>query len=172
MKVPANLNDKERRIWDAEIRNNETIYRLKLGAIEPISCLDALLFAEQNRRLSQIDAPTEFIASVLSRVREGRQELLVVFGAGLGMFPPKSVYGLEIVQEAIKDGWEYSYMIHNHTIQNHRDDPVPGVPVPSTTDIGFARNLANDYGLKAIRVTNGIYTFSSSIAELSELDAR
>ncbi|MGB3288225.1 MAG: hypothetical protein WBA83_03005 [Burkholderiaceae bacterium] len=172
LKVPAALSDDEKRIWDAEIRNNESIYRLKIGTIEPISCLDALLFSEQNRRVSQIDTPTEFIASVLSRVRDGNQELLVVFGAGLDMFPPKSVYGLEVVKEAIENGWEYSYMIHNHTVQNHLNDPVPGVPVPSTTDIEFARNLASEYGLKAIRVTNGVYTFSSTIAELNALDAR
>ena len=172
LKVPANLNDEQRQIWEAEIRNDEAIYRLEIGEIEPISCLDALLFAEQNRRVSQIETPTEFIASVLSRARAGHHELLVIFGAGLDTFPPKSAYGLKVVQEAVEDGWEYSYMIHNHTIQNHLDDPVPGVPIPSTTDIGFARSLANTYGLKAIRVTNGVYTFSSSIAELSGLGTR
>ncbi|MDX3895805.1 MAG: hypothetical protein QHC66_13895 [Pusillimonas sp.] len=105
-----------------------------------------------------------------------RVKKYVAFIGGLAVvdqvFPPKSVYGLKVVQEAVGDGWEYSYMIHNHTIQNHLNDPVPGVPAPSTTDISFARNLASDYGLKAIRVTNGVYTFSSSIAELGELDAR
>ncbi|TFL15345.1 hypothetical protein CSC67_01020 [Pusillimonas caeni] len=128
LKVPAALSDEEKQIWDAEVRNNESIHHSQIGSIEPISCLDALLFSEQNRRVPQIDAPTEFIASVLSRVDQGEHQLLVVFGAGLDMFPPKSVYGLEVVQEAVGDGWEYSYMIHNHTIQNHLNDPVPGVP--------------------------------------------
>jgi hypothetical protein len=47
------------------------------------------------------------------------------------VIPPRSVCGLEVVQGAIEDGWEYSYMVHNHTIQDHLDDPVPSVPVPA-----------------------------------------
>ena len=50
---------------------------------------------------------------------DGGTELAVVFGAGLEMFPPKSVYGFDVVEEHLADGWRWWYAIHNHTIQRN-----------------------------------------------------
>ena len=99
-------------------------------------------------------------------------DVTIVFGAGSDMFPPKSVYGFEVVDEYIANGWTYSYALHNHTLQRNRDQITLGVPVPSTSDIQFARGQAALRGLESVRVTNGLFTFSARIADLSGFRSR
>jgi hypothetical protein len=137
--------------------------------IEPITCLDALLFAEQNARVAQLERPAEFLASVLKRRVMERDEVVVVFGAGSEGVPPASVHGFEIVDEYVTAGWRYWYLVHNHTRQANG---ALGVPVPSTSDVRFVRSLAAQRGLERVRVTNGFYTFDASIAEISRFRAR
>lgn len=164
---PTNESDAD--VWRDENFNNNLAYREGVGSIEPITCLDALLFAEQNARVPQLERPTEFLASVLRRRSMGRDELVVVFGAGTELFPPSSVHGFEIVDEYVASGWRYWYVLHNHTRQANG---ALGVPVPSTSDVGFARRLAERSGLERVRVTNGLYSFDATVAEIASFRAR
>ena len=140
-----------------------------MGAIGPITCLDALLFARENARLPQLERPTEFLASVLRKGSDEHGEILVVFGAGAELFPPKTVYGFDIVDDYLAQGWSYWYVLHNHTRQSNG---ALGIPVPSTSDVQFVRGLAAKRGLKRVRVTNGFYSFDAGIDEMRALRAR
>jgi len=161
--LPPARDDNEAQIWANEHFNNELAYRGGVGSIEPITCLDALLFAKQNARVPQLESPTEFLASVLRRDTAEGEEVAVVFGAGSEMFPPRSVHGFEIVDEHVADGWRFWYMLHNHTRQS---SGALGVPVPSTSDVQFVRSLAQTRGLERVRITNGFYTFDAAVEEI------
>lgn len=163
---PVIRTEEEREVWRNEYFNGDLIFEDGVGTIEPISCLDALLFARQANRMSQIDQPTEFIASVLRRERAPGSPLTVVFGAGSEMFPPREVYGFEVVEDLLADGWSYWYAIHNHTVQQNGDRIALGVPGPSTSDVDLYRSLVDNLGLEFARVTNGFYTFIASADEL------
>ncbi len=82
------------------------------------------------------------------------------------MFPPREVYGFEVVNGLLADGWSYWYAIHNHTVQKNGDLLALGVPVPSTSDVQFYGSLVEQMGLESVRVTNGFYTFTASAEEL------
>ena len=163
--VPDGLDAAEAVVWRDEAFNNEMVYSGEAGTVERITCLDALIFAQQNARVPQIERGTEFIASVLRRRSEGREEVAVVFGAGEERFPPNSIYGFDIVDEYMDEGWSYWYLIHNHTRQRNG---ALGVPMPSTSDVRLVRWLAQTRGLERARVTNGFYTFDAPIDELRE----
>ena len=165
LQVPDGLDAAEARVWRDEVFNYELVYSGVAGAIEPITCLDALIFARQNARIPQIERSTEFIASILRRRSEGREEVAVVFGAGEETFPPRSVYGFDIVDDHLDEGWRYWYLLHNHTRQRNG---ALGVPGPSTSDVRLVRWLAETRGLERTRVTNGFYTFDAEIDELRE----
>lgn len=158
--------------WRKEDRNHELAQSGEVGSIDPITCLDALLFAHQNRRVPQLEQPTEFLASVLRRGGEGDAEVAVVFGAGREMFPPKSVYGFDVVDRYTSDGWTWWYALHNHTLQRDGDRLALGSPTLSTSDVQLTRNLAADGGLENARVTNGFYTFRVAADELARLESR
>lgn len=163
--VPDGLDASEAVVWRDEAFNNEMVYSGDAGTVERITCLDALIFAQQNARVPQIERGTEFIASVLRRSSEGREEAAVVFGAGEERFPPNSIYGFDIVDEYMDEGWSYWYLIHNHTRQRNG---ALGVPGPSTSDVRLVRWLADTRGLERARVTNGFYTFDAPVDELRE----
>lgn len=167
--VPSTENEDDADVWRDENFNNTLAYREGVGSIEPITCLDALLFAAQNARVPQLERPTEFLASVLRRRLTERDEVVVVFGAGTELFPPSSVHGFEIVDEYVAEGWQYWYVLHNHTRQANG---ALGVPVPSASDVAFARRLAARSGLEGIRVTNGFYSFDATVAEISRFRGR
>ncbi len=170
--APVARTESEVRLWEDERFNNDLAFNGDIGSIGPISCLDALLFAHQANRISQVDHPTEFLASVLRRETEGGFDLFIVFGAGLEMFPPKEVYGFDVVDRYLADGWSYWYALHNHTIQKNGTLLALGVPVPSTSDIQLVRGLAEGMGLESVRVTNGFYTFNARVEELGEFRTR
>lgn len=161
--VPDGVDATEAGVWRDEAFNNELAYSGVVGTIEPVTCLDALIFAHQNARVPQLERPTEFVASILRRGSGGQDEVAVVFGAGRELFPPSSVHGLDIVGDHLDRGWRYWYLLHNHTLQ---DNGALGVPVPSTSDVGMVRSLAETRGLERVRVTNGFYTFDAGIDEL------
>jgi hypothetical protein len=167
--TPTDASGPNADVWRDESFNNDLAYRHVVGAIGPITCLDALLFAQQNARVPELERPTEFLASVLSKGSDEREEIVVVFGAGTGLSPPKTVYGFDIVDEYLAQGWSYWYLLHNHTRQSNR---ALGVPVPSTSDVQFARGLAAKRGLKRVRVTNGFYSFDAGIDEMRAFRAR
>lgn len=152
--------------------NNRRVAAGDVGRIEPVTCLDALLFSVQNARVPQLDRPTEFIASVLRRPASAdarRPELLVLFGAGEEMFPPKSVYGFDVVEAYLARGWTWWYVLHNHTLQEGQGGMALGTPAPSTSDVQLLRGLVDARGLEEVRVTNGFYTFRAAGAELAAL---
>ena len=163
--VPDDVDPREAGVWRDEVFNNEIVYSGGAGTVERITCLDALIFAQQNARVPQIERGTEFIASVLRRRSEGREEVAVVFGAGEEQFPPNSVHGFDIVDDHLDEGWSYWYLIHNHTRQRNG---ALGFPGPSTSDVRLVRWLAETRGLERARVTNGFYTFDAAIDELRE----
>ena len=134
------------------------------GVIEPITCLDAGLFAWHNQRVDQRTTQTEFLASVLRR--DGR--LTILLGAGSEMFPPKAVYGLVEVAEFQADGWEYVYAIHNHTLDDRSGTMRLGTPGLSEPDAELSLSLAANRALQEARVTNGFFTFRITGAELLE----
>src|SRR5690606_33678878 len=84
---PEPATPEEAAIWRDEDFNADLAHGGSAGTIAPITCLDALLFAHQNRRVSQLERPTEFIASVLVREAAETPAVAVVFGAGEEMFP-------------------------------------------------------------------------------------
>jgi hypothetical protein len=169
---PIVRTDAEAEVWRNERFNNDLVFSGAVGSIAPITCLDALLFSRQASRISQIDQPTEFLASVLRRETSTGPDLVVVFGAGSEMFPPKDVYGFEVVNRFLAEGWRYWYAIHNHTVQKNGDLLALGVPAPSTSDVQLYRSLGKQMGLESLRVTNGFYTFSASVHELGAFRAR
>ena len=159
-------------VWRNEWYNTDLVYDSAVGAIEPITCLDALLFTRQAERLSPSDHPTEFVASVLRRETDGRTELRAVFGAGSEMFVPREVCGIDVAAELVGEGWGFWYAIHNHTVQTHDGRLALGVPVPSTSDVALLRGLGRDLGLESVRVTNGFYTFRAPVEVLARFRTR
>ena len=159
-------------IWRDEFFNNDLVFDEGVGSVSPISCLDALVFTRQAVRVSQLEQPTEFSASVLRRDITNGTLVLVVFAAGSEMFVPRGFYGFDLVDDYLADGWEYWYAIHNHTIQRNESRLALGAPVPSTSDVQLLRGLAADLGLDSVRVTNGFYTFSAAVGDLSQFRVR
>ncbi|MEQ9400222.1 MAG: hypothetical protein RJQ04_13755 [Longimicrobiales bacterium] len=159
-------------IWRDEFFNNDRVYEDGVGTIVPISCLDALLFARQAMRVSQLDRPTEFAASVLRREEPQGPRLKVVFAAGSEMLVPRGWYGFDLVADHVEDGWTSWYAIHNHTTQTNDGRLALGVPVPSTSDVGLLRGLGESLGLDSLRVTNGFYTFHAAVSDLDGFRAR
>jgi hypothetical protein len=88
------------------------------------------------------------------------------------MFVPKSVYGLDHVAGLVAEGWDYWYAIHNHTLQRNGDRIALGRPTLSISDVQLTRNLAANQGLSIARVTNGFFTFSVEVEELSRMRSR
>lgn len=164
--APTIENEEVAAVWRDEYFNQDLVFNAGVGSVEPITCLDALLFARQAGRVSPLTNPTEFIASVLRRDAETGIDLVVVFGAGSEAFVPKDFYGFDVVGEFVAEGWTYWYAIHSHPVQRNGDQPALGVPVPSTSDVRLMRSLTATYGLNSVRVTNGFYTFNASVEEL------
>lgn len=169
---PVSRTEAEAEIWRDEDFNNDLVFREQVGEIRPITCLDALLFAHQANRVPELDQPTEFVASVLRKDTPEGPALVVVFGAGTEMFPPKAVYGFDIAESYVEDGWTYWYALHNHTVQKSGERLAPGTPVPSTSDVHLMRNLARNIGLQSVRVTNGFFTFDATVSELDGFRSR
>lgn len=169
---PVVRTDAEAEMWRNEQFNNDAVFGGIVGSVQPISCLDALLFARQARRHSQVDHPTEFLASVLRRKATNGFDVVAIFGAGSGMFPPKTVYGLDVVRRYLDEGWDYWYAVHNHTVRKNGDRLALGVPAPSTSDVQFYGNLGKEMGMDSLRVTNGFYTFRASVGDLANLRGR
>ncbi len=159
-------------IWRRERHNSRLAHDGKVGRIRPIECLEALIFAHQHNRFSQLDNPTEFILSVLRKESEGRLMLTLVFGAGGTMFPDKRFYGFDVVDGYLARGWSFWYVLHNHTLQANGERLALGNPVLSTSDVQLLRGLGESRSLAGARVTNGFYTFEIESGELGRLQSR
>lgn len=174
---PEPGNAEEAALWEDEDYNHELARSGAVGSIRPITCLDALLFAHQNARVPELTTPTEFVASVLRRQTPDpaggpRTELAVIFGAGNEMFVPKEVYGFDRASALVAEGWEYVYVLHNHTLQTNGDRIALGRPTLSVSDVHLTRNLVANRGLESARVTNGFYTFTVPAGQLPLMRSR
>ena len=169
---PTPGSEAEAELWRSENVNAELARTGRAGSLAPITCLAALLFAHQNARVSQLVRPTEFLASVLVFEAEGEQRVAVVFGAGDAMYPPKSVYGFDLVDDFVSRGWRYAYALHNHTTQRNGDRLALGTPALSTSDVQLTRSRVASAGLESARVTNGFYTYRASAEDLGRLRSR
>lgn len=169
---PTPGSDAEAELWRSENVNAELARTGQAGSVAPITCLDALLFAHQNARVPQLARPTEFLASVLFLEAEGERRIAVVFGAGDGMYPPKSVYGFDLVDDYVARGWRYAYALHNHTLQKNGDRLALGAPALSTSDVQLTRSRVASAGLESARVTNGFYTYRAEAEDLGRLRSR
>ena len=150
---PQNKSDREREIWRREEVNGTLMYD-GTGHVRPAQCLEAALFARQHSRYSQLTRPTEFVAHLLRR----GDSLRVYFGSSDQMFPPR---GFQMAPDVIRDvaaGWQYSAMLHNHTVRAYNGKPALGMPAPSTSDVQFFRMLAQRLSLREAWITNGMYT--------------
>jgi hypothetical protein len=170
--APEPRDEAEAANWRDEQVNAELALSGEVGTIERIDCLGALLFAFQNTRVPQLVRPTEFVASVLRREAPGGAQLIVVFGAGDEMYPPKSVYGTDVAERYVAEGWRWLYVIHDHTLQRNGDRIALGTPTLSTSDVQLMRGLAADHGLESARVTNGFYTFSVAAGDIGRMRSR
>lgn len=144
-------------VWRREFLNQDVALGGGAGEVRPIRCLEALFFAYQADRYSQLEQPTEFIVAVVRKEVDGVERMRAWFGAGPAMFPPKSVYPFSPAIDAQAEGWRFWVALHNHTVQTYEGKPVLGAPAPSTNDVHLSRNLAQD-GLERVWVTNGFYT--------------
>ncbi|MEM9492750.1 MAG: hypothetical protein AAGC55_26615 [Myxococcota bacterium] len=156
--IPQDIDDNQRSVWERERENVAMAYRGQGGVIRPIHCLESLFFAEQHARYSQLNRGTEFIVSVLRKTIDGQTVIKAYFTAGAAMFPPKQLYSFDEAAADVANGWEFWFVLHNHTFQEFAPSMTLGVPVPSTSDIELSRALVASADLRSIRVTNGFYT--------------
>jgi hypothetical protein len=162
----------QREVVRRERLNAEVAYSGRAGSIRPIHCLEALLFAYQNNRYSQIEHPTEFLASIVRKDVAGRPMLRVFFSASDMMFPPKAFYGFDEIEKQMAEGWRHWVLLHNHTVQSNQGRVALGVPAPSTSDIHLFRNLSRDRGLDQAWVTNGFFTIEVPARDFGVFHAR
>lgn len=169
---PEPRDDAERELWRREDRNRELAYSGRAGTIRPIRCLEAWFFARQHARTSQLTSPTEFLLSVLERQIGGHRRLRLYFTSGDQLFPPKSLYPFPDIAADVAQGWDFTVMLHNHTIRRRGDRPALGVTSPSTSDVQLLRGLAADLKLRAAWITNGVYTIEIPAAALEQYVTR
>jgi hypothetical protein len=169
---PDIRTDEEREIWRREFANVDLAYGGTAGTIRPIRCLEALFFAYQTARFPELTHPTEFIVSVTRREVEGRTEVKAYFSGSDELFPPKALYGFDRAEQDVADGWEFWFVLHNHTVQTNQGRPALGTPVPSASDVDLSRSLAEELGLQSIRVTNGFFTIDIPAPALAMYEGR
>jgi hypothetical protein len=170
---PRPKDETERELWRRERLNEELMYSGG-GHVRRIQCLEALLFARQHGRYSQLAQPTEFIAHILRRRNgDSPHELFkVYFGGSDQMFPPKTFYGLDEVRGDVAAGWTYQAVLHNHTIRTLQGTTALGVPAPSTSDAELFTGLVASLGLREVLVTNGIFTGVINAERLPQFSTR
>lgn len=151
-RAPA-ADDAERERWRREDHNAAIVAEGLAGTLRPVSCLEALMFARQHARYSELTHPTELMTLVL---RKGGR-LRLYFGAGDALFPPKTVYGFDEAAADVAAGWTLDAALHNHTIVHRGDRIALGTPTLSINDVHLFRNKVED-GLRAAWVTNGVFT--------------
>ena len=150
---PQPKDEADRELWRREGLNEEVMYSGG-GHVRRIHCLEAALFARQHARYSQLTHPTEFVAHILTR----GDHLKVYFWGSDQPFPPRAGYGQDEARADVFAGWQFSVVLHNHTIRTLNGRPALGFPGPSTSDVQLSRSLAANLGLREVWVTNGIYT--------------
>jgi hypothetical protein len=88
------------------------------------------------------------------------------------MFPPKPVYGFDVVDEYLWEGWDCWYATHNPTLQRNGARLALGNPTLSTSDVQLTRSLVANRGLESARVTNGFCPFTVDAKDLRLFTSR
>lgn len=130
------------------------------GRVEPMSCLEALLFSEHQARFP-VQGYTEFLAVVLAKGGRLRVYLLSS-GETQGAAPHLSHVRAELDADRAR-GWTLELHLHNHpfNFENESGD-IGGSLAPSGEarwgDIGTLLSLMREQGLREGAITNGFDT--------------
>jgi hypothetical protein len=152
---------------DAE--NVRRVLSGEVGAVRPMSCLEALLFATQAERTAgegrpMHTSPTEFLSYLLQRGDTLKVWYYTVDQPGVG--------GLATLHEPLRAdlaaGWSVLRNIHNHNFFLDREGVLGGV-VPSATDVQYLRNMSATLGPLHVSITNGFHTLDLTPTELARL---
>jgi hypothetical protein len=181
------LMDRQRQIfaampeeWKGEADNSMLVLDGTVGKIEPMTCLEAMIWKWQNNRFLMISYPTEFGAFILKRNTDLRIYLSSsdIVGARI-----RSEV-LESIQTDIESGFELLAHLHNHPFLFDRSigdrmwtmeetiDDIAGALAPSMTDVSFFRGIRDRYGLQEAWITNGIETSKFNAEEFDLLRSR
>jgi hypothetical protein len=154
-----------------EAANGRMVLSRSVGALRPISCLEALLVEYQAERFPMASHPTEFQAVVMERGGSGTRQVRVYFTASSAPWPPKGTLLFAAVEADRKAGWRAVAHVHNHPFLFSGNGDIAGANAPSLTDVQFWRHL-RDSGVESARVTNGINTFEAPAGEFDRLRFR
>lgn len=123
--------------------------------VEPIRCIEALLFTRQNERISILERSTEFAAFVL-RSADGSRLKIYNYTRNEDGIGNVSVLTDPIARD-VSEGWLLVASLHNHNF--HPDElGSNGIVSPSGTDTTLYKNLAAAFGLREAWITNGVDT--------------
>lgn len=152
-----------------EVHNATLVRSRRGGRLRAMTCLEAALYELQTTRFPQASHPTELQAFVL---RHGAR-LAVYFIAGDRPFPPKATHAMPAIERELAAGWRLWAHVHNHTFEFTDDRHAAlGTPAPSTNDVHYYKNVAEELRLERIVVINGFDAVELSVAELALLQGR
>lgn len=162
-----------------DVANLTVLLEGRAGNINPIGCLEAMLWKWQAARYPMLEHPTEFGAFVLRG--HGRVRVYLSSADLVGQKIRRPV--TELVQGDVIGGFRLMAHIHNHpfllnrevgdrmwTVEASKED-VAGALAPSTTDVEFYRNVVGNLSLEEAWVTNGLHTARFHAGELDSLMA-
>ena len=181
------LLERQRRIfaaappeWSGEAANATLVLEGRVGAIAPVTCLEAMLWKWQAARYPMLDHPTEFGAFVLRA--PGRVRVYLSSADLVGQRVRGGV--TQLVQADERAGFHLVAHLHNHpflfdrtvgdrmwTLEATRED-VAGALAPSMTDVRFYRTLRDSLGLEEGWVTNGLQSSHFRAGEFDVLTTR
>jgi hypothetical protein len=166
--------------WRGEAANATLVLEGRVGTINPVSCLEAMLWKWQAARYPMLEHPTEFGAFVLRG--HGRVRVYLSSADLVGQKIRDAI--TKRVEADAAAGFRLVIHIHNHpflfdrkvgdrmwTLEATKED-VAGALAPSMTDVHFYRNLRNSLGLQEAWVTNGLNTLRFPAAQFDVLTAR
>jgi hypothetical protein len=140
--------------------NNALALSGKIGRLEPVNCLEALLLGVQAKRRPMETHPTEFLAFVLRKAdAAGKTRLRVwyytVDQAGIG--------GVGVLADKVEGdvaaGWRPHLNLHNHNFFFDKDPAVAAMPWPSANDVQLMKGLTlGGRAFEGYCVTNGFVT--------------
>lgn len=140
---------------------HQAVIDKKLGQIEPMNCLTALLFIEHSQKFPVEDLATEFIALILERGKYLKIYFLS-HNLGNGQAPLPSLVYSELKQD-LKEGWKYKISLHNHPFMfNISTGDIGGTVIPSGNksygDVHFFLQEVQHFDLQEVWITNGFNT--------------
>ncbi|MEQ1779960.1 MAG: hypothetical protein ABMA14_01270 [Hyphomonadaceae bacterium] len=135
--------------------NNDQVVANAGSWIKPAGCFEKLLVGIQHTRRDIFLAPTEFVSAVLQSA-DGKRLRIYFFTInqdGIGRMSPVT----NPVNEDHAKGWRVAFVIHMHAF-HPGNAQLNGVVSPSVPDADFNFNFAEEAGMKAAWITNGVST--------------